>query len=67
MQKACQQLVKNLTEAAEGIEKDSASEFWTATIAKVHSGVGFAPATAQLTAIGFFDGTETGGARYPVK
>lgn len=61
MQKACKQLIDNLSDVAEEIKEDDASKFWAATIAKVHSGVGFAPAMKQLTAVGFFDGTETGG------
>ncbi len=61
MAKACQQLVQNLGDAAKDVKADTASDFWAAAVAKVHSGVGFAPATAQLSAIGFFDGSETGG------
>ena len=51
----------NLSEVSKGVKKDTAEEFWTALIAKVHGGVGFAPASKQLTAVGFFDGSETGG------
>ena len=61
MQKACEQLVRNLTDAAKDVRAETASAFWEATVAKVHPGVGFAPATAPLSAIGFFDGSETGG------
>ena len=53
--------MSNLRDAAKDLEADTATKFWEAAVAKVHPGVGFAPATAQLSAIGFFDGSETGG------
>lgn len=59
--KACQQLVRNLSEAAQGVKEHSASKFWEAVIGKVDGGIGYAPASAQLSAVGYFDGTETGG------
>ena len=53
--------MKNLRDAAKDVKAETATGFWSAAVAKVHPGVGFAPATAQLSAIGFFDGSETGG------
>lgn len=58
VQEACCQLVESLRTAAKKVEDhSSAAAFWRAAVAAVHTQVGFAPASVQLSATGFFDGT----------
>lgn len=61
VQEACKQLVKSLSEAAKGVEADEAAAFWKAAVTKVHSQVGYVPAAAALSAVGFYDGTDREG------
>lgn len=37
---------------------ESGEETWKATIASVHADIGYAPASAMLSAYGFYDGTQ---------
>lgn len=61
MEQACKQLVTNLSPAAAEVKEMEAAAFWRAAVAAVAPQVGYAPASVQLSAVGFFDGTARGG------
>ena len=58
MQEACKQLRDSLAAAAEDVEADSGAAFWRAAVSKVNGAPIYGPASVQLSAVGFFDGTE---------
>ncbi|BDA47143.1 Xanthine dehydrogenase/oxidase [Coccomyxa sp. Obi] len=55
---ACKQLVANLEPYRQ--EGETAEDTWRDTIGSVHTDVGYAPASAMLSAYGFYDGKTRG-------
>ncbi|EIE21740.1 molybdenum cofactor-binding domain-containing protein [Coccomyxa subellipsoidea C-169] len=55
---ACRQLVANLEPWRQ--EGETAEETWCNTVGSVHTDVGYAPASAMLSAYGFYDGKTRG-------